>query len=86
MFDCLGFIGIRGRANDMYQYTEHRLPLCNFPLPLLIYSSPVLKAQVNFSDHLLSVCTAVGKLFAFTFSSPIALGQIQPNLAQSILG
>ena len=60
-----------------------------------IFSSPELKAQVSFSDHLSSVvclsvrpsvCLSVCKLFTFSFSSPEPLGQFQPNLAQSILG
>ena len=67
------------------------------PLVLIphIFSSPELKAQVSFSDHLssvicLSVCLhvrpSVCKLFTFSSSSPESLGQFQPNLAQSILG
>ena len=64
-----------------------------------IFSSPELKAQVSFSDHLssvvclsvclsvrLSVCPSVCKLFTFSSSSPEPLGQFQPYLAQSILG
>ena len=60
-----------------------------------VFSSPELKAQVSFSDHLSSVvCLSVRpsvrpsvcKLFTFSSSSPEPLGQIQPNLAQSILG
>ena len=59
-----------------------------------VFSSPELKAQVSFSDHLssvcpsvcLSVCLSVCKLFTFSTSSPEPLGQFQPNLAQSILG
>ena len=56
------------------------------------FSSPELKAQVSFSEHLFSVvcpsirpfvCLLVWKLFTF-LSSPEALGQFQPNLAQSI--
>ena len=31
----------------------------------MILSSPELKAQVKFSDHLSSVCLSVGKLFTF---------------------
>ena len=58
-------------------------------------SSPELKAQVSFSDHLSSVvCLSVRpsvrqsvcKLFTFSSSFPEPLGQFQPNLAQSILG
>ena len=57
----------------------------------IIFSSPELKAQVSFSDHLssvlcLSVCLSVCKLFTFSSSSPEPLDQFQPNLAQSILG
>ena len=55
-----------------------------------LVSSPELKAQVSFSDHLSSVCPSVCpsvcKLFTFSSSSPEPLGQFQPNLAQSILG
>ena len=60
-----------------------------FPL----FSSPEPKAQVSFSDQNLSVvrrcsscCWHCRKLFTFSSSSPEALGQFQPNLAQSILG
>ena len=56
-----------------------------------LFSSPELKAQVSFSDHLssvvcLSVCLSICKLFTFSSSSPELLGQFQPNLEQSILG
>ena len=60
-----------------------------------VFSSPELKAQVSFSDHLSSgvylsvrpsVRLSVCKLFTFSSSSPEWLGQFQPNLAQSILG
>ena len=56
-----------------------------------IFTSPELKAQVSFSDHLssvvrLSVRPSVRKLFTFSSSSPEPLVQFQPNLAQSILG
>ena len=51
-----------------------------------------LKAEVNFSDRLLSVasvhlsvCVSVGKHFTFSFSSPEPSGQIQSNIAQSLL-
>ena len=55
-----------------------------------VFSSPELKAQVSFSDHLssvvcLSVRLSVCKLFTFS-SSQVPQGQFQPNLAQSILG
>ena len=66
------------------------------------FSSPELKAQVSFSDHLssvvclsvrlsvcLSVCLSVRpsvNFSLFSTSSPEPLGQFQPNLAQSILG
>ena len=66
---------------------------------ICVFSSPELKAQVSFSDHLSSgvclsvrpsvrpsVCLSVCKLFTFSSSSPEPLGQFQPNLAQSILG
>ena len=62
---------------------------------LYVFSSPELKAQVSFSDHLSSgVCPSVRpsvrlsvcKLFTFSSSSPEPLGQFQPNLAQNILG
>ena len=43
-------------------------------------SSPGLKAQVSFSNRLLSVC----KLFTFS-SSPEPLAQFQQSLVQSIL-
>ena len=56
--------------------------------PLLLFSSPKLKAQVSFSDHNLSVvgrhCQC--KFFTFLSSSPEPLGQFQSYLAQSILG
>ena len=52
-----------------------------------IFSSPELKAQVSFSDHLRpSVCPSVCKLFTFSSYSPEPLGQFQPNLAHSIPG
>ena len=60
----------------------------------IFFSSPELKAQVSFSDHLssvvcLSVCLSVRlsvcKLFTFSSSSTEPLGQFQPNLAQNIL-
>ena len=59
-------------------------------LEFSFYSSPELKAQVSFSDHMSSVvCPSVRlsvcKLFTF-LSSPEPLGQFQPNLVQSILG
>ena len=73
--------------------------LCWTSLANILFSSPELKAQVSFSDHLssvvclsvrlsvcLSVCPSVCKLFTFSSSSPELLGQFQPNLAQSILG
>ena len=48
--------------------------------------SSELKAELSFSDHLLSVLgLSVCKLFPFSASSPEPLGQLQPNLAQSIL-
>ena len=57
----------------------------------VFFSSPELKAQVSFSDHLcpssvcpsvcLSVCPSVCKLFTFSSSSPESLGQFQSNLA-----
>ena len=60
-----------------------------FPL----FSSPESKALVSFSDQNLSVvhrcsscCWHCRKLFTFSSSPPEALGQFQPNLAQSILG
>ena len=55
-----------------------------------LFSSPELKAQVSFSDHLSSVvclsvcpsiCPSVCKLFTFSSSSPEPLVQFQPNLA-----
>ena len=56
----------------------------NFNISLI---SPELKAQVSFSDRLLSaVCLSVCKLFTFSSSSQKPLGQFQPNLAKSILG
>ena len=66
----------------------------NFHSFFRFFSSPELKAQVSFSDHLssvvcpsvcLSVCLSICKLFTFSTSSPEPLGQFQPNLAQSIL-
>ena len=65
--------------------------LFSFPHDFFFFSSPELKAQVSFSDHLssggcLSVCLSVCKLFTFSSSSPEPLCQFQPNLAQSILG
>ena len=58
---------------------------------LFFSSSAELKAQVSFSDRLLSVacltvCLSVHKLCTFSFSSAEPLGQFQPNLAQSIFG
>ena len=54
-----------------------------------LFSSPELKAQVSFSDHILSVAClsalSVCKLFTFSSSIPEPLGQFQTNLAQSIL-
>ena len=56
-----------------------------------LFSSPELKAQVSFSDCLLSVvclCVCPSVNFSFTFStfSPKPPSQFQPNLSQSILG
>ena len=48
-----------------------------------VFSSPGLKAQMSFSDHL-SVCPSVCKLFTFSSSCPEPLGHFQSNLAQSI--
>ena len=53
----------------------------------MIVSSPELKTQVSFSDHLSSVLRlSVCKLFTFSSSSQEPLCQFQPNLAQSSLG
>ena len=43
-----------------------------------VFSSPELKAQVSFSDHL----SSVSKLLTFSSSSQEPLGQFQLNLAQ----
>ena len=57
-----------------------------------LFSSPEPKAQVSFSDQILSVVRRCRcrhrrrKLFTISSSSPEPLGQFQPNLAQSILG
>ena len=51
----------------------------------MVFSSPELKAQVSYSDHRLSVCLSVCKLFTFSTSSPEPLGQFQRDLAQIIL-
>ena len=54
---------------------------------IFFFTSPEQKAQVSFSDRLLSVvCLSVCKLFTFSTSSPEPLDQFQPNLAQIILG
>ena len=50
---------------------------------LYVFSSPGLKVQVNYCDHLASV---VCKLFTFQASSPKPLGQLEPNLAGMFLG
>ena len=59
------------------------------------FSSPELKAQVSFSDHLssvvclsvrLSVCLFVCKLFTLSSSTPEPLGEFEPILAQIMLG
>ena len=61
-----------------------------FEHSICVFSSPELKAQVSFSDHLssvrLSVCLflSVFQLFTFSSSSPEPLGQFRPNLAQCI--
>ena len=60
-------------------------PVQGYIVLLTIFSSPELKAQVSFSDRLLSVCPPVHKLFTFSSSSQEPLGQFQPTLAQSIL-
>ena len=57
----------------------------------VFFRSTELKAQVSFSDRLLSVvrpsvCPSVCKLFTFSSYSQEPLGQFQPNLTQSILG
>ena len=79
-FHCYIFIPSRSKIGKWWQ---------------IVFSSPELKAQVSFSDHLSSVvclsvcpsvCPSVCKLFTFSSSSPEPLGQFQPNLAQSILG
>ena len=79
---------------------DHRvvvLIITNGNIPIFLYhitfinnygfSSPELKAQVSFSDHLLSVCpsvcSSVCKLSTFSSSSE-PQGQIQPNMARSI--
>ena len=70
---------------DLFTFKEKRRG-CSFHMIILIFSSPELKAQVSFYDHLLSVCPYVCKLFTFSSSSQEPLGQFKPNLAQSILG
>ena len=61
----------------------------------MFISSPEPKAQVSFSDHILSAVNRrhcrrrrwrCRKLYTFSSSSPEPLGHFQPNLAQSILG
>ena len=58
-----------------------------------LFSSPELKAQVNFADQNLSIVhcrchwyCCCSKLFTFSSSSQEPHSQFQPNLAQSILG
>ena len=61
---------------------------------LWVFSSPELKAQVSFSDHLSSVrpsvCPSVRlsvcKLFTFSSSSPEPLGQFQQTWHKVSLG
>ena len=64
--------------------------LFNTTLTNMIYflSSPEIKAQVSFSDHLSSVVCWFVRLsvYIFSSSSPVPLGQFQLNLAQSIPG
>ena len=55
-------------------------------LNVTFFSSSELEAQVSFSNCLLAVCLSFCKLFTFSTSSPKPLGQVLPNLAQSILG
>ena len=59
-------------------------------LDVVIINYPIhkLKAQVSFSDRSLSIVRrrCRRKLFTFSSSSPEALGQFQPNLAQGIIG
>ena len=78
-------------AETLYQL---QIPTANHTA-VRFFSSPELKAQVSFSDCLLSVvrpsvrlfvCPSVCKLFTFSSSSQEPLCQFQPNLAQSILG
>ena len=54
-------------------------------MPLLILSSPELKAQVSFSDRLIVRRLSVNfSYFRLLLKKP--LGQFQPNLTQSIFG
>ena len=87
--------------SDNFLSTEKQYIMKNISVTFVqnVFSSPELKAQVSFSDHLSSVvclsvcppvrssvCPSVCKPFTFSSSSPEPLGQFQPNLAQSILG
>ena len=64
----------------------------NFLVFFKVLSSPKLKAQVSFSDRLLSVvCLSVRlsdgcKLFIFSTSSPEPLGQFQSNKFVQVKG
>ena len=53
----------------------------------VLFSSPVPKAQVSFSNPNLSFVSSrrCRKLFTFSSSPPEPLGQFQPNLAQCII-
>ena len=95
---CNLFLAIEDKKKfiDAVHVQDCRPYLCTIKsfshsLHWFFFSSPELKAQVRFFDHLssvvcLSVRPSVCKLFTFSSSSPEPLGQFQPNLAQSILG
>ena len=56
-------------------------------ITLVIFSPPELKAQVRFSDRLLSIARpSVCKLFTFSSFSPEPLGQFQEIWHKASLG
>ena len=96
VFPCLLCFHVLFSSYKVYSspFTTYE-SIITYELAFSLFSSPELKAQVSFSNHLSSVvclsvcpsvCLSVCKLFTFSSSSPEPQGLFQPNLAQSILG
>ena len=91
---CLRFVPEFSLGTALWQ-CQPKQTLCGSWLEMMkvssfwasFFSSPELKAQVSFSDRLLSVIhLSICKLFTISFYSQESLGQFQPKLAQIILG